>query len=127
MSAIFGYTYTDSTITDNPTDPTVVGKRSPNVPLHSQTATLRYRDPEGLDFSFRMRANERIFAQPDNGTKLSNQFILDLYGSYPIYKHISMFVIGENILNDTYLASNFGGTNWIGAPRQFFGGVNATF
>ena len=35
-SAIFGYTYTDSTITDNPTDPTVVGKRSPNVPLHSR-------------------------------------------------------------------------------------------
>ena len=125
-SAIFGYTYTDSTITDNPTDPTVVGKRSPNVPLHSQTATLRYRDPDGLDFSVRMRANERIFAQPDNGTKLSNQFILDLFGSYPVYKNVSMFVIGENILNDTYLASNFGGTNWIGAPRQFFAGVNFT-
>jgi outer membrane cobalamin receptor len=124
-SAIFGYTYTDSTITSNPVDPTVVGKRNPNIPLHFETVTLRYRQPEGLDFAFRMRANERIFATTDNTVKLSNQFILDLSGSYPVYKNVSAFVIGENILNDKYSTTIIGG-NFLGAPRQFFAGMNFT-
>jgi outer membrane receptor protein involved in Fe transport len=124
-SAIFGYTYTDSTITSNPTDPGVVGNRNPNIPLHFETVTLRYRQPQGLDFAVRMRALQDIFATTDNTVKLSNQFILDLSGSYPIYKNVSAFVIGENILNDKYLVSIVG-ANWMGAPRQFFAGLNFT-
>ncbi len=124
-SAIFGYTYTDSTITSNPADPTIVGNRNPNIPLHSETVTLRYRQPEGLDFAFRLRANQNIFASTDNTVKLSDQFILDFNVAYPIYKNVSAFVIGENILDDSYLVSIVG-ANWMGAPRQFFGGVNVT-
>ncbi|SLM49315.1 putative TonB-dependent receptor [Nitrospira japonica] len=124
-SVIFGYTYTDSTITSNPLDPSVVGNRNPNIPLNFETATLRYRKPQGLDFAFRMRALQDIYATTDNTVKLSNQFILDVSGSYPIYKNISAFVIGENILNDQYLVSIVG-ANWMGAPRQFFGGINFT-
>jgi outer membrane cobalamin receptor len=124
-SAIFGYTYTDSTITSNPIDPSLVGNHNANVPLHFQTATLRYRKPEGIDFAFRLRANERIFATTDNAVRLSDQFILDFNVAYPIYKNVTAFVIGENILNDSYLVSIVG-ANWMGAPRQFFGGVNVT-
>jgi outer membrane receptor protein involved in Fe transport len=122
-SAILGYTYTDSKIIDNPIDPTLVGTRTPFVPLHFETATLRYRKPEGLDFTFRMRANERIFATQDNTVPLSDQFILDFNAAYPVYKKVSVFVIGTNILNDKYLATNIGG-NFLGAPQQFFGGVS---
>lgn len=124
-SAIFGYTYTDSTISSNPIDPSLVGKATPNIPLHFETITLRYRQPDGLDFAFRMRANQKIFATSDNTVPLSNQFILDLNASYPVYKNVSAFVIGENILNDKYLASIVGG-NFLGAPRQFFAGMSFT-
>jgi outer membrane receptor protein involved in Fe transport len=123
-SAIFGYTYTDSKIIDNPTDPTLVGTLTPNIPLHFETVTLRYRQPEALDFSLRMRANEHIFATSDNTVRLSNQFILDFNASYPVYKNVNAFVIGQNILNDKYLTSIQSGGNFLGAPMQFFGGLS---
>ena len=124
-SAIFGYTFTDSTISSNPVDPTLEGKHNPFIPRHFETLTLRYRKPEGLDFSFRLRANQRIFADTTNTTRLSDQFLLDFYASYPVYKNVTAFVIGENLLNESYLVSTLG-ANWMGAPQQFFGGLNVT-
>lgn len=104
-SASLGYTYTDSTITSNPVDPSLVGYP---MPTSRSIVRLYYHKVEGLDFAFRLRANEHIFANTDNATRLSDQFIQDFNVAYPIYKNVTTRVIRENILNDSYLVSIVG-------------------
>lgn len=104
-SASFGYTYTDSIITSNPVDPSLVGH---HMPTSRSIVRLCYRKVEGLDFAFRLRANARIFANTDNATRLSDQFSQDFKVPYPIYKNVTTCVSSENILNDSYLVSIVG-------------------
>jgi outer membrane receptor protein involved in Fe transport len=104
-SASFGYTYTDSTITSNPVDPSLVGH---HMLTSRSIVRLCYHKVEGLDFPFRLRANARIFANTDNATRLSDQFIQDFNVAYPIYKNVTTCVIRENILSDSYLVSIVG-------------------
>jgi hypothetical protein len=49
-------------------------------------------------------------------------FDLDMEASYAVNKHVSVFLIGENLTDKRYLGSFFAGGQ-LAAPFQLFGGV----
>jgi outer membrane receptor protein involved in Fe transport len=47
--------------------------------------------------------------------------VIDASASYPVTKHVTLFLLATNIFNEDYIADAFGGLH--GAPPQAFGGV----
>jgi outer membrane receptor protein involved in Fe transport len=122
LSLIGGYTYTDATILENPSDPTVEGKRVPNVSRHFATFTVQYRGLEGLTVGLRGRYQSPQFNEATNTNKFGEAFVLDLSAAYAINRHVEVFLIGENLTDRQYLGTFFGGGQ-LAAPFQMFGGV----
>jgi outer membrane receptor protein involved in Fe transport len=122
FSVLGGYTYTDATILENPSDTSVERKRVPGVPRHFATLTLQYRGLEGLTVTLRGRYQDAQFNEATNENKFGEHFVLDLSVSYAVNRHVEVFLLGENLTDKQYLASFFGGGQ-LAAPLQIFDGV----
>ena len=117
-----GYAFTDAVITDNPNDPSLVGKQVPDVPRHSGSLALRYLDASGLGVTFRGRALSPLYGDEANKTATDAHVVLDLLASYPLLPTLEVVGSVENLLNEIYVSDvNLGPR--LGAPRQFFFGV----
>jgi len=56
---------------------------------------------------------------------MDSHFVVDLFGSYPVHRHVSLVLEAENLLNRQYISDGFGQTR--AAPRQISGGVRLHF
>jgi iron complex outermembrane receptor protein len=123
LSIMPSYVFTDATIRDFPSDPTRVGNRVPNIPKHQLNFTIRYDNPRIITLSFRGRYLSDRFANDRNTQELGSFFVLDVSASRRLGEHWELFIVGENIANETYLASQTGQVATLGAPAQVWGGV----
>jgi outer membrane receptor protein involved in Fe transport len=120
------YSYTDSKIRSNPSDPTIVGNRTPAIPLHSGSVGARYQNKSGAYLEIRGRYVSSQWDDTGNTLYIPPYAVMDASAACPIWKHVQAFVIAQNILDRQYLAYRFGGDH-LGAPFQIFGGLTLTF
>ena len=122
VSFDLGYSFNDSVVTDNPADPSLVGKQLPDVPRHSGNATITWAPRWGLNVSFRGRGQSVRYGDDANLLAMDQSFIFDFFVSYPVLKPLELFVSCENLFNYQYISEvNIG--RRLGQPQAFFVGL----
>jgi outer membrane receptor protein involved in Fe transport len=118
----FGYAFSDSIVTDNPANPTIVGNQIPGVSRNAGSLSLNWAPPWRLALTFRGRAQSPQYADDANLLATDAVLVFDLFVSYPITEALEVFVSGENLFDRQYVADvNLGPR--LGPPQAFFGGV----
>ena len=126
LSTGVSYSYTNAEIISYSPDPSIEGNRVPNVPVHSFSAVARYNQAAGAKLEVRFRFLSTAWDDTGNTLKLDAHTVVDASASYPIWKYAEVFVIGQNLLNNKYVATTAGGTQ-LGPPFQIFGGLTVSF
>lgn len=122
-TASASYTWTDTEILSNPPNPSLEGKKRVGVPEDYAALSARYVSPAtGWTVSARGRYSGARFVDLQNTLALEAHEVFDLLASYPLGSRFEIFGIAENVLDEEYAVSAFGG-RILGAPRQVFGGV----
>ena len=127
------YLYNDSTVLDNPADPTLVGKRVPQVPEHMYTLGIRYLNPALLNASVQGRFVSAQFEDDQNTAELGSFFVMDLMFWRPIpLPKVSLgevFLAVENLFDTTYAVGKDPSTGVVttGTPLLVHGGIRLRF
>lgn len=108
LSAIFGYTYADSVVTDNPEDPASVGVQQAGIPRHRFSAGLDWSGPRGLRISPRVRYVSRTNGDADGLLRTDAHVVADLAAALPLAGRIEGFVEIENLFDRRYIGTNDG-------------------
>jgi outer membrane receptor protein involved in Fe transport len=116
------YTFTHSTVRDNPTAPAFVGNRVPLVPRHQASLSFGFHDPARGSASVRARALGNQFADAANLNEMDAHVVVDLFASVSLGQRFEVYVVGENVFDEEYLA-DLGAARRLGAPRQFMAGL----
>lgn len=93
-----GWLFADAVVSDSPADPTLQGKRVPQVPRHQVTLGARWR-PLGLLLSAQLRWQTRVFEDDRNTAVLGSALLLDALVSREVLRGLSLFAAGENLLD----------------------------
>jgi outer membrane receptor protein involved in Fe transport len=117
-----GLELTDATTVSNPADPSLEGRRTPGVSRHVESLSVRYQRENGVAVTVRGRQVGKRYFDAANALELDGHFVVDLSASMPISRSAELFLIGENLFDEAYLA-DVGAAQRLGAPAQFFGGV----
>lgn len=96
-----GYLLSDSSVKEFPSNPTLVDKRIPQVPLHQFTFQTRYPF-RGFIVAFQGRASSAQFDDDLNQFRLEPYFQLDAFVSKRLRKKIEIFAAVENLFNSRY-------------------------
>ncbi len=121
------YVFTEATIREYSPDPNREGNWIPNIPRHQVNLTLRYDNPEIVTLSLRGRYLGKRYADDRNTQRLSSFFVLDVSASRQFGEHWELFLVGENVTDKTYRASQTGRTATLGAPLQVWAGVRFSY
>lgn len=117
------YTYTDTEVLSNPPNRSLEGKKRVGVPEDYATFSLRYLHPRvGWTATARARYSSERFTDLQNTLVLDSHEVVDLAVSYPLGRGFEVFALAENVLDEEYAVSTFGG-RVLGAPRQTFAGM----
>jgi outer membrane receptor protein involved in Fe transport len=96
VSLTGGYLYVDSRVTSFPADPSLVGRRLPQIPRHKLTLSAIYSRPETATISAQLRAASSQFDDDRNQFPLKGFYTLDIYASRRITDNIAVFAAVEN-------------------------------
>jgi iron complex outermembrane receptor protein len=127
------YLYNDSEVLKFPADPSLEGKRVPQVPKHTYTLGVQYLNPRFINAAVQGRFVGDQFEDDRNENELDSFFTVDLSLWRPIplpYAAASeAFVAVENLLDTTYAVGKDPATGVvsIGAPLLFHGGIRFRF
>ncbi|MCS5637328.1 MAG: TonB-dependent receptor [Myxococcota bacterium] len=121
------YVFTDSTITKFPDRPERVGNWLQDIPRHEVSVILTYKNPELLNFMARGRYLGKRYANDANTQELESFGVLDLSASRELGENYEVFLMVENVLDEEYEASQTGNIARIGAPRQVWAGLRASY
>ncbi|HEY7697996.1 MAG TPA: TonB-dependent receptor, partial [Vicinamibacteria bacterium] len=122
-SATVNYTYTDSEITENTDDPSLVGNHVEGTPPNFFSFGVTYHEPSRPTVTFRGRYVDEQYQDATNETYVPASTVFDLLVSYPVRDELELYFIAENLFDEEVIAEAFGGLNTLAAPRQFFAGV----
>ncbi len=126
------YTFTDADVDDNPADRSLEGNRVEGAPRHVATTGATIGPWRGVRFTLRGRYLSDQFQDVGNETRLGEHIVFDagatwdLPGAGPL-GGVQIFVKGENILDEDYEASAFGGLVQRGTPASVSGGARFRF
>ena len=126
LSLDLGYAHTDSKIVENVVQPALVGKKVAGVPEEAASLGLTWRQAAGGTVALRGRHVGARFADSFNTEQLEAHEVFDLSASWPLGRRIEIFGVGQNLLDEEYAVSTFGG-RILGAPRRVFGGLRVSF
>jgi outer membrane receptor protein involved in Fe transport len=124
-----GYLYDHATVTDNPSNPNLVGNVLPQVPRHRGSVDVSYSNPHWIDVSVDVQAFGRQF-DDDQNTRvvpgyttpgLPGYAVISLSASRAITPELEWFVGVQNLTNQTYYVGTLPTT--IGTPRLVNAGV----
>lgn len=118
-----GYTYTDAEIRSNIDEPELTGNHVEGAPEHFATVGLNFRSG-GVNAQVRGRYSSEQFQDASNETRVPEVVVFDAYAAYRFSAAWEVFANVENLFDNTYTASAFGGLRRTGAPRQFVLGLN---
>lgn len=96
-----GYLLSDSVVKEFPSNPALVGKRIPQVPLQQLTFQALY-PIHGWIVAFQGRASSSQFDDDLNQFRLEPYFQLDGFVSKRLRKKIELFAAVENLFNSRY-------------------------
>ena len=122
VSLDFGYAFSDSVVTDNPANPSIVGKQIPDVSRNAGSLSLNWAPTFGLALTLRGRAQSQRYGDDANLLVMDSHVIFDLFVSYPLTGALELFVSGENLLDRQYVSDVTLGRR-LGPPQAFFGGL----
>jgi outer membrane receptor protein involved in Fe transport len=120
--ATIGFLRSDARVRSFSADPSLVGRRVPEIPLHQASATLRYVAAGGATVALQGRWSGSQFDDDRNVFPLGTMRTLDAFVSLPLGSHVDLFAAGENLTGDRY---EVGRTPLLtlGPPRAVRGGV----
>lgn len=111
-----GYLWTRSEVTDFPADPTLEGRRTPQVPEHQASLRLGWRAPGDLSVRLQARWADSAFDDDRNLFPLGSLTVVDVRIGRPIGRRLEAFLAAENLLDDDYVIGRTPVTT-IGSPR----------
>jgi len=121
FSLLANYAYTDGKVTEGE----LTGNALEGAPRHVASLGFHYAGRRGESFDLRARHVDKAFQDITNEEFMDSHFVVDLFGSYPVHRHVSLVLEAENLLNRQYISDGFGQT--LAAPRQISGGVRLHF
>ena len=128
LSALLGYAFADSVLTDNPLEPVSVGHQLAGVPQHRASLGLTYQSGRAWRVSGRVRYISKSYGDNAHTFPVDEQFVVDVSAAYPIYTGTELFVDIENLFDNHYIADNSGfSPPLLGKPFTAFGGVRVRF
>lgn len=96
-----GYLFADSRVVEFAADPTLIGRRVPQVARHQLTFQTRYSFSKWM-FALQGRASGKQFDDDQNLFRLEPLLHLDLFASRSIGRSIKIFAALENLTNSRY-------------------------
>ena len=127
------YLYNDSEVLEFPADPSLEGKRVPQVPKHTYTLGAQYLHPRLFNVALQGRFVGDQFEDDRNANGLDSFFVVDLNLWRPVplpYVAASeVFVAVENLFDTTYAVGKdpTTGVVSVGAPLLLHGGIRWRF
>jgi outer membrane receptor protein involved in Fe transport len=103
-------------------DPSLVGNRVPQVPLHSGSGAVRYEPGGGFALSAQVRAAGEQFDDDQNRLPLGRYAVVDLLVSRHVGRGFEAFCAFENLLDARYDIGRTPVTT-VGAPFSVRGGI----
>jgi len=113
VSLTGSYTYTDAAVVEGP----LTGNKVEGTPRHAAQLALLARLGSGWTIYPRVRYVGETYQDITNEAKQDARTLLDLRLAYRVNQHIELSLIGENVLDEHYIADAFGGLR--GSPRRF--------
>ena len=99
ISGSVGYQYAHAVVTAFSAQPSLVGKRIPEVPSQSVTMQLRAARARWGAVTVAGRASGQAFDDSSNIYPLHRFFLLDVYGEHGLGRGFLAFVSVQNLLN----------------------------
>jgi len=122
------YLFSDARVVDAPNQPVLEGKRLAQVPEHSVSLGLQYRNPALVNVTASARYLGSQYEDDLNTLPLGGYAVLDLFVSRSFTKWLEAFAGVENLLDRVYSTGRTSeGVVSIGAPRLVRGGLRLTF
>jgi outer membrane receptor protein involved in Fe transport len=122
------YLFTDARVVDAPGQPALEGKRLAQVPEHTVTLGVQYRDPVVANVTASARWVGNQYEDDLNTLPLGSVFVVDLFASRAVTTWLELFAGVENLFDTTYTVGRTSeGVISIGAPRIVRGGLRLTF
>lgn len=112
---------------DFPGKPDLVGKALPDLPEHSGTFAVEWRDPRWLSVSARVRAESATFDDDENTLSLPAFAQVDVSVSHELRRHVTLFVSVSNLFDATVVTDHTKSLERIGEPRTVWGGLRVRY
>jgi iron complex outermembrane recepter protein len=124
-----GYLYDRASVTDNPSDSTLVGKFLPQVPRHRGSAQVSFTQPKYVNVAVEVLAIGMQFDDDQNARivpgyttpGLPKYAVVSLFASRPLGRNVEAFFGAQNLFNQQYFVGTLPTT--IGSPRMVSGGL----
>jgi outer membrane receptor protein involved in Fe transport len=117
------YVYDHATVTDNPSNPVLVGKWLPQVPAHRGSFRLAYSNPKLINVSGGVQFVGSQFDDDLNtaSRRLPDFAVVDATASREIGRNLELFAGVQNLFDAEYFVGTLPTT--VGTPRLVTGGV----
>jgi outer membrane cobalamin receptor len=99
------YQFVDAVVTSFPADPTLVGRRVPEVPRNEFTFQFHYSNPRVLTLAVQGRSSSSAFDDDQNTLTLDSYFKMDAFVSRRLNSYVDLYVAGENLLNQHFMVA----------------------
>ncbi|MCO6512194.1 MAG: TonB-dependent receptor [Aridibacter famidurans] len=96
------YSFFDASFSRFPSNPSLEGLRIPQTPRHNLTFRFLVGNSKGNSFGVQARAASGAFDDDLNQFSIGSFFQSDMFGSYRITEHASVFGAVENVFNSRY-------------------------
>jgi outer membrane receptor protein involved in Fe transport len=118
-----GYLYNQAKVTDNPTNPVLVGRWLPQVPEQRGSLRLAYSSPKWFNAAIGLQLVASQFDDDLNtaSRKLPNYTLVDIMGSRAVGRNLELFAGVQNLFDVEYLVGTLPTT--VGSPRLVTGGL----
>ena len=119
--------YTDAQIAGEGASLTLDGNRPPQTPEFSASATLAWQPGERVRLAATLRHVGAQFEDDQETDSLPAATTLDLFAQAPIAGRLSLVARAENLLDETIVTRNSGGSIDLGVPRTVWLGLRYGF
>lgn len=122
-SASFAYLFTDAVVVDADQDPSLEGRRVPQVPRNQATLQLAYTGGRAR-LALQTRWSGPAFDDDRNALSLASAFTVDTLMSIPVNSRLAAFASGENLF-DRRVETGRTPVLTLGSPRTIRIGLRA--
>jgi outer membrane receptor protein involved in Fe transport len=119
------YLFADSRVTSFAADPTLVGRRVPQVPEHQASAQVRWLAAAGAWAALQGRWVGAQYDDDRNLFLLEEAFLVDLQVAHPLRGRLELFAAAENLF-DRELVAGRTPVPTLGSPRLLRAGLRWT-